>query len=221
MKSLILLSGGLDSASVLSLDHCISLALTFDYGQRPVQKEVGSARQLAAHFGIRHQVIELPWFSSYSMTKEFPMMELAQLDNAIATRKSADAVWVPNRNGIFLEIAAGIAEQGGFSKIMVGFNLEEAATFADNSEEYLLAINKALRFSTRGRVQVVSPTLAWDKRQIVASIKQKDFPWKYLWSCYDNQVKMCGRCESCQRLKRALLLNEVPVESLFIDARIR
>jgi 7-cyano-7-deazaguanine synthase len=92
------------------------------------------------------------------------------LDDAQFTQASAQAVWVPDiRNGIFLEAASGFAVKlRGASHVIVGFNREEAATFPYNSSSYLNAINKALAFSTQGRVQIVSPTVMMDKSEIVA-----------------------------------------------------
>lgn len=218
MRSLILLSGGLDSAAALCLDRSIEVALFFDYGQRPHLREKLASENLANQFGVRHIILQLPWFSEFGLTRyEVPSLMATALDDGAATRKSADAVWVPNRNGAFIEIAAGIAEAMHIQRVIVGFNREEAQTFPDNSEDYLRAINTALCYSTRQAVEVVSPTAHWTKEQIVNHLKSIGFQWKLLWSCYDAKDTMCGWCESCQRLKRALALNEIESHALFID----
>ena len=201
------------------------LALTFDYGQRSAQQEVAHAVRLAHHYDIPHRTISLPLFSDFSNaltqhTGALPHPSMKDLSDSEASLKSAKAVWVPNRNGVFLEVAAGVAEHLGADAVLVGFNREEAATFPDNSIEYMGALENALSFSTSNHVRILSPTATLDKRTIVRLGLDIGVPFACLWSCYEAQEKMCGRCESCQRLKRALCTNEVSVESLFIDSNI-
>lgn len=187
----------------------VRLALTCDYGQRAAAQEIAHARKLCDHFGIVHRVLPLTWISEFpsgltDRGSELPHPSLKQLDEMEYSTESAKAVWVPNRNGILLEAAAGFAESLGATTVIVGFNREEAATFPDNSTAYLDAINAALEFSTQGRVKVASPTASLDKRQIVAWARAHDFPLELVWSCYEARETMCGVCESCQRLQRAL-----------------
>lgn len=217
MRALILLSGGLDSsANLLSAPE---IALTFDYGQRSRWQEIAQAEALCAHFNIPHCVISIPWMAELNSglltSRSLPKPTQSELDDLSKARHFADAVWVPNRNGVFIEIAAALAESQGYDAIVVGFNREEAATFPDNSVDYLNAINRALTFSTRGKVKVIAPTAHLSKTEIVRTLG-RNFPFQKLWSCYENFDRMCGQCESCQRLKRALKENEVMDDSLFI-----
>jgi 7-cyano-7-deazaguanine synthase len=140
-----------------------------------------------------------------------------QLSEKLFSEQSAKAVWVPNRNGVFIEVAASLAEAEGHSEITVGFNSEEAGTFPDNSEEYIRAISKALSYSTQNSVRVTSPTASLNKVDIVRHAKREHFPFSLIWSCYENGSKMCGKCESCMRLKRALHANEVAYAEMFTD----
>ncbi len=208
-----LLSSGLDSSVALAMYLAsgaqVRLALTCLYGQRASDQEVQHAQEIAAYFKVPHQTLNLGWMGKFpsALTQSqnaIPNPSRADLDDAQFTQVSAKAVWVPNRNGIFLEAASGFAETLGASHVIVGFNREEAATFPDNSRSYLDAINTALAFSTQGRVQVVSPTVMMDKTEIVAWARAHHFPLHLVWSCYEAHDKMCGRCESCQRLKRAI-----------------
>lgn len=204
----------------------IGLALTFDYGQRAASCEIRQAKALAEHFGIKHRSLILPWFSEFQSSAllkpgNLPRPGSQDLNNLHYTSKSAKAVWVPNRNGIFIECAAAFAEENEMQHVIVGFNEEEAVTFPDNTEEYLAAVNGALKFSTSNQITVVSPTAKMNKREIVRHAKQRNFPFELLWSCYEGKDTMCGTCESCMRLKRALSENEVPYDSFFENAKLR
>jgi len=222
---LALLSSGLDSSVAMALAHQsggVKLAVTFDYGQRAAQRETEHAAKIARHLNISHQVITLPWFKELAsksalLSREalIPQLTLNQLSQRDVTSRSARAVWVPNRNGVFIEIGACVAESQQMSEVVVGFNREEAETFPDNSLGYLEAISSALFFSTSNRVRIVSPTVAMNKSEILKKAKALGFPFSLLWSCYENGNKMCGRCESCMRLKRALKENEVSHDELF------
>ncbi|MBI1859549.1 MAG: 7-cyano-7-deazaguanine synthase QueC [Deltaproteobacteria bacterium] len=225
MRAILLLSGGLDSSANLVLapqsGFTVTQCLTLDYGQRSRMKELAAAASLAHHFSVPNRVVALPFLaelqSGLTGREALPHPRRDELDDRAFALESADRVWVPNRNGVFLEVASALAESSGCGAVVVGFNKEEAATFPDNSQDYLQAINSALRFSTRGKVAVVSPTAMLDKTEIVARLKPTTFPWDKLWSCYESGDLMCGRCESCQRLKRALDANEVKRDSLFLD----
>ena len=230
MRAISLLSSGLDSSLALrlALEQGIEVvfALTYDYGQRAAEREIDAARQVAAHFGIPHRVLRLPFFadlkggSLLSRSEALPLPSLSDLDSRAASLQSAKAVWVPNRNGIFIEIAAAFAESEGAEALLVGFNLEEAATFPDNSAAYREAVTKSLSFSTANGVKVLSPTEKLSKREIVREAVRLAFPITLLWSCYEAGEMMCGRCESCMRMKRALTANGVKLDALFTNTSL-
>ena len=210
-----LLSGGLDSSANLALaaeqDQPV-LALTVNYGQRAVFAEIRAARKIAEYYGVEHRVIEIPWLGQLGGSAltdsgvDVPKLGANVLDERAVTEKSAKAVWVPNRNGVLINIAAALAEAREAQGVVVGFNREEAATFPDNTETYMNQATEALKFSTANHVQVVCYTVRMDKREIVQTVLnlRKPFPWDLIWSCYHAGEVACGECESCQRLKRAL-----------------
>ena len=128
----------------------------------------------------------------------------AELGDEKAELEAAKAVWVPNRNGVFLNVAAAYAEALGAGVVVAGFNREEARTFPDNSPEFVRRATAALALSTRSRVRIVSPTAKLSKSAIVRLGMELDAPLAHLWSCYGGAQRMCGSCESCARLLRAL-----------------
>lgn len=212
MKSIVLLSGGLDST--VSLAHALKesevvLTLTFDYGQRAAEKEKAAAAALAAHYKLRHRVIELPFLKEItgtalvSVDEDLPQPDLSGLDDYEKSTATAAAVWVPNRNGVFINIAAAFAEAYHCGLVVTGFNREEAVTFPDNSPEFVSAASSALSYSTLNKVKVVSYTQRLDKVEIIRLGMKLDVPFQYIWSCYKGEENMCGLCESCLRFRRA------------------
>lgn len=213
MRCVSLLSGGLDSVvatSVAAREGVVELALTADYGQRAAKPEIRAARAVCEALGIRHQVVELPWLGEITDTAlvntadELPELGTDQLDSARETEASAAAVWVPNRNGVLINIAAAFAESLGCEAVVVGFNTEEAQTFPDNTPEYAAAATEALRFSTANGVRVWSPTQELTKTAIVALGREVGAPLAHVWSCYTAGPEPCGKCESCLRSARAM-----------------
>lgn len=213
LKSVVLLSAGLDSTVNFveaTLVSSVVLALTFDYGQRAARRERERAAQIAARYGVRHEVVELPFFARFTRTSlvnhtaEVPTGGAVQIDDHGASSRTAQSVWVPNRNGIFLNVAAAFAEGEGADWIVPGFNAEEAATFPDNSEAFLAATSGALRFSTANGVETKCFTAALSKTQIVRRGLEIGAPLDLAWPCYFGENEPCGTCESCQRFRRAM-----------------
>src|SRR5579859_3472860 len=205
LKGVAVLSGGLDSTVSLAAatrEIDVVLALTFDYGQRAAQRERAASRAIARHYRIPHRVIAIPWLTALTSTAlvnrraSLPLREMSE--------RSAKAVWVPNRNGVMIEIAAAHAESLGAERLITGFNKEEAVTFPDNSPAYVGAINYALSYSTANGVRVVSFTGNLDKKGIVRLGRRLDAPLKHIWPCYQGGKRWCGECESCLRSLRAL-----------------
>ncbi len=211
-RAISILSGGLDSAVSLYLgaqEFSFVLALTFDYGQRAAAREIAAAQKICENLGIIHQIISLPWLEKIStsaltdLKSSLPQLSLSELDNLKLTDHSARAVWVPNRNGLLINIAGCFADQLQAEIILTGFNREEAMTFPDNSSEFNEAITHSLAYSTQVHPRVLSLTQSMDKSEIVQAGLKRNVPFEILWSCYTGEEKMCGQCESCMRSIRA------------------
>lgn len=224
LKSVVCLSAGLDSTVNLYAAKKFTQvvqAVTFNYGQKAAAKEISSAQALCKKLKIPHTVIELPWFKNLgnsSLTsdkQEVPTGDDVSIDNHKKSAETAKAVWVPNRNGIFLNIAAGIAESLKADLIVPGFNLEEASTFPDNSEGFMKALDISFAFSTANKVHVHCYTVSLSKVEIVRAGMSLEVPFDMIWPCYFARDKWCGECESCQRAKRAFSVNQVAVSHLF------
>ncbi len=212
-RAVVLLSSGLDSTVNLyeARERAdVVLALTFDYGQRAAPREVERASAIAEHAGVPHRVISLPWFSEFTQTAlvkreaKVPVQREVSIDDLQVSHKTAKAVWVPNRNGILLNIAAGFAEGLGADWVVPGFNREEAATFPDNSEAFLKALTSSFSYSTANKIEVVCFTAHLNKTEIVRRGRELGAPFELMWPCYFAETSPCGQCESCQRFARAM-----------------
>ena len=213
-SAIVLLSAGLDSTVnfywALSEGLEIKKVLTFHYGQRSAQREIERSRKFCSLKKLDHQLIELPWFRELGksglldLSCPLPTGEEVQIHDKEASERSKSLVWVPNRNGVFLNIAAAFAETLEADYIIPGFNLEEAQTFPDNSKEYMKALDNSFLFSTASQIKVKCYTVDMNKRQIAQKGRELGVPFDLLWPCYQGFNKICGECESCQRYKEAV-----------------
>lgn len=207
-KGIILLSGGLDSLVSLGLGiekYGISLALTFDYGQKALEQEISTSKNICDYYKIEQKVIKLDWLKNVTHTALVEDKELPEgIDNP---EDSAKSVWVPNRNGLFLNIAGSFADGNDYDYIIIGANKEEGQTFPDNTQEFIDSVNAEFEFSTQKHPKVVAPLINYDKNDIVKQAIEHNIPLEFVRSCYSNGKKHCGKCESCTRLKNALIAN--------------
>ena len=208
--AVVLLSGGLDSLVALGYladtsEYNVELALTFNYGQKSANKEIEATENICRHYGIKHKIIELDWLKD--ITKTALVSDKKLPDGNFLTEKSMKDVWVPNRNGLFLNIAAAFCDAYGYKYIIYGANKEEGATFPDNTENFRADITKTFETSTLVKPRVIAPLINYCKDDIVRIAVEKGMPLEYLWSCYNNGEKHCGRCESCYHLKKSLVAN--------------
>lgn len=204
-RAVALVSGGLDSVVSLALadrEFEVRLVLFFDYGQRALSSERASVVAAAGYYGLPIQEVGLKWLGELSPA--------AMRENRSGTPAGAEAlesledVWIPNRNGVFLNVAASFAERYGCGTVIAGFNREEAEEFPDNTPQFVDAVNDALRYSTLRSVEVRSYLQDLSKREILRRGLEVSAPLSVIWSCYRSGEKMCGTCASCLRLRSAI-----------------
>ncbi|MDP2846529.1 MAG: 7-cyano-7-deazaguanine synthase QueC [Candidatus Methanoperedens sp.] len=213
MKSIVLLSSGLDSTVAFkeAFNRCDEVVcVTFDYGQRAKEKEIEFAKKICELFNVGHIIISLPWYGTFrgALTGGGAMPKISghELDNKEVTQKTAEQVWVPARNVVFLSIGASLAENYKYDLIVTGFDAEEAATFPDNTPEFVERFNEMLKFGTLTHPAVYTPLISMSKADIVKRGVEIDAPLEWSWSCYEGGGKPCGECESCLRRGRAFEL---------------
>jgi len=205
--SVVLLSGGMDSATCLALarqrDPPVH-ALTIVYGQRH-RREVRSARALARHFGAtRHIVVDLPLGPLLSSALTDPGQRLPSRGRR---NGGIPSTYVPARNSILLSIALGYAESHHLSAIYLGANAVDYSGYPDCRPEFFRAFERLARLATkagverRERVRIEVPLLRRSKAEIVRLGDRYGVPWRLTWSCYAGGRVPCGRCDAC-RLRR-------------------
>ncbi len=209
-----LLSGGLDSAvSLVKLEvdprYHVLKAIMIDYGQRAFLQERKASSSLAQYYGIPYQVLTLDWLKDL-------LPEGLKRESNIENPTQLYQVWVPNRNGLFLNMAAAMAEGYGAKYVTFGANVDEAqAGFPDNGVPFYESLNQTLQYSTRNGVEVMAPVGHLTKIEIAQLGKDLGLPFKYIWSCYEAEDLHCGKCASCLHLKRATKAVGLPI--LFAD----
>jgi 7-cyano-7-deazaguanine synthase len=212
-SAVVLLSGGLDSlvaAHLATRAYRLRLAVTADYRQRAADAEMAAAAQQAAALGVEHQGVHLPWLGGISASAltdagaALPRLGANELDDVAAAGATAAAVWVPNRNGVLLMVAAAYAEALGCDAVVMGINAEEGATFPDNTPQFADAAQRLLGYSSARPLSVVCPVAEMTKTQMVMAAREHGIPLTTLHSCYEAGPGHCWECESCLRLKRAL-----------------
>ena len=209
-KAITVLSGGLDStvATSVYMDNYDIHALTFDYGQHSLKKELESSKQICEKLNITQTVIKLDWLNDISNStlttdKSLPQLKDDNLDDKEFCDNTAKSVWVPGRNTVFTSIALSYAESMDASIIIVGWDYEEAVTFPDNSKEYLNSFNQLIRNGSFQDIKVKAPLINMNKAEIVKKGYEINAPMDLSYSCYKGENNHCGICESCLRRKRA------------------
>lgn len=208
-KSIILLSGGLDSLVTLGYskkhtNYDVELALTFNYGQKTAQAEIEYAHKAADYYNVEHKVINLDWLKDITNTA-LVRGEVPERD--LNTKESAAQVWVPNRNALFLNIAAAFCDSFGYEFILYGANKDEGETFSDNTEAFRTSVTEVFKTSTLVHPKVIAPLINYSKDDIVKIAVRDNIPLDYVRSCYNSGSIHCGKCESCQHLIKALKNN--------------
>ena len=205
--AVILLSGGLDSATVLAIaksEGYAPYALSFSYGQRHAW-ELEAARRVAASIGvIEHRIasIDLRVFGGSALTADLPVpkgRDISQMAHGIPI------TYVAARNTIFLSFALAWAEVLGANDIFLGVNALDYSGYPDCRPEYIAAFETMANLATkagvegRQRLTIHTPLIAMTKAQIIARGLELRVDYSLTSSCYDPSPtgQPCGQCDSC------------------------
>ncbi|MCC6158975.1 MAG: 7-cyano-7-deazaguanine synthase QueC [Deltaproteobacteria bacterium] len=211
-RAVVLLSGGLDSTTVLAVarrEGYALHALTFRYGQRHAV-EIDAARRVAVSFGVlRHVIadIDLRTFGGSALTGDLPVPKGRTAD------EMADGIpvtYVPARNTIFLSFALAFAEVTRAADIFIGVNALDYSGYPDCRPEYIEAFERMANLATkagvegRTRVKIHTPLIDLTKARIIELGLSLGVDYALTTSCYDPdpEGRACGECDACRlRLK--------------------
>ena len=204
-EAIVLLSGGLDSSTVLAMagERGYELvALTFDYGQKHM-RELNSARRVAKHFKVKeHMIVPLDLGKLLKSSLTNGTLSIPKGRSKEDIGKGIPSTYVPSRNIIFLSIASSIAESRGAEAVFIAANAVDFSGYPDCTPEFITAFQKTLDVGTKagkeGRpIRVFAPVLDKSKADIVREAVRLHVPLELTWSCYEGGVKACGKCDSC------------------------
>lgn len=206
MKAIVLLSGGLDSSTVLyqaKADGCECYTMSFDYQQRH-QRELDSAEAIAKSVGVaKHQLVTFDlrqWGgsaltdSSLDLPKERSVGEMTQ---------NIPITYVPARNTIFLSFGLAYAETIHAERVYIGVNVLDYSGYPDCRPDYIQAMQEVFRLGTKqGRegqpIVIMTPLIKLKKTEIIQLGNQLGVPWEKTWSCYAGGEVACGVCDACR-----------------------
>jgi 7-cyano-7-deazaguanine synthase len=200
-KAVCIISGGMDSAlsaKIAQNEGYDIIALHFNYNQRTQQKELESYRKIIKELNVINSYeIDLPFFSQIGASA------LTDTTIDVPTGGLEDGVpitYVPFRNGIFLSIAASIAEKHQATAIYIGVVQEDSSGYPDCRDSYIKAMQQAINLGTKDetKITIQMPLVHLSKAQIVQKSIELNVPLQYTWSCYKNEDKACGVCDSCR-----------------------
>ncbi|MDR1816646.1 MAG: 7-cyano-7-deazaguanine synthase QueC [Puniceicoccales bacterium] len=210
-KSVVILSGGLDSTVLLAklvADGRRCLALTFNYGQRHA-REIEAARAIAAALGVEHTVGDLRGIAALFGSNCLTDAALPVPDGHY-TEERMKATVVPGRNLLFLSAAAALAFSRGCDTVAYGAHGGDHAIYPDCRPEFANALEKAIALADWHHVALERPFVSLTKADIVRLGAEIGAPLELTWSCYRGGDTHCGRCGTCVERREAFALAGVP-----------
>jgi len=200
-KAVCVMSGGMDStlsAYMMKNDGYEIIGVHFNYDQRTQTKELECFESICKDLDVKEKyVLDLDFFK--------------QLGASALTDKSIDVptggveegvpiTYVPFRNGIFLSMSGAIAEKEGAEVISIGVVEEDSSGYPDCRESYIKSMEESINLGTKDEtnIEIKMPLVHLKKSQIVQKALELNVPLHLTWSCYKNEDKACGVCDSCR-----------------------
>ena len=200
-KAVCVMSGGMDStlsAYMMKNDGYEIVGVHFNYDQRTQKKELECFYKICKDLNVKEKyILDLDFF------KQLGASALTDKSIEIPTGGVGEGVpvtYVPFRNGIFLSMAGAIAEKEGASVISIGVVEEDSSGYPDCRESYIKSMQESINLGTKDETKITinMPLVNLKKSQIVKKSLELSVPLKLTWSCYKNNHKACGVCDSCR-----------------------
>ena len=214
--SLIVLSGGMDSVTLLyDYRDVVALAVTFDYGSNHNAREIACARIHCQRLGIEHIVIPLAFVAKYFKSSLLSGADAIPEGNY--DDENMKSTVVPFRNGIMLAVACGIAESRDLRRVMLANHFGDHAIYPDCRRDFVDAMSEAMRCGTYCGVTVFAPYTDITKADIARRGAQLGIDYAETYSCYKGGEHHCGRCGTCRERREALAEAGIADPTLYDD----
>jgi len=211
MKTVILLSGGLDSSVLASHEAEAGravAALSFDYGARHNAREIPAARALADKLGVRFELVDLGFVGRLF---DSDLLESGgEVPDGHYTDESMKRTVVPFRNAILLAVATGFAESLGAEAVALAAHAGDHTIYPDCRPRFMEAMGEAMRAGTYAGIRLHCPFLELDKAALVRRGAELGVDFAATWSCYKGRERHCGTCGTCVERREAFQLAGVP-----------
>lgn len=201
VDSVAIVSGGMDSVTLLhhlvKVDGRRPAVITFGYGQKH-DKEIDLARRQVALLGLaQHQVLDLALLRPLFAASALVSAELAVPDVDAVRGDPQPPTYVPNRNMIFLALAAAYAETVGVTAVFYGAQQHDLYGYWDTTPDFLARLNAVYSLNRKTPVQIEAPFVHDSKTNILRRGLALGVDYGLTWSCYEGQALACGRCPTC------------------------
>lgn len=218
-KGVVLLSGGMDSTTVLyhalkQDEVTLNAALSFDYGQRH-STELNYASRMASKHGIDHEIISLRDVTRF--LKGSALTDDIEVPHGHYAEDNMRVTVVPNRNSMMLNIAAAVAIGTGAGRVYAAMHAGDHPVYPDCRPEFVSALQTTLRYATETTVEIWTPFIMWGKDKIVKHGHDLGVPFEETWSCYEGSNVHCGKCGTCVERAEAFHLAGVDDPTLYQD----
>lgn len=202
-KSLIILSGGMDSVTLLyDKKDEIAVAVTFDYGSNHNKREEEFAKYHCEKLGIEHIIIPLTFIHDYF--KSSLLEGASAIPDGHYEDETMKSTVVPFRNGIMLSVACGLAESRELEKVLIANHFGDHAIYPDCRKGFIDAMSEAMRNGTYKGITIDAPYTTITKTDIAKIGKSLGIDYSKTYSCYKGGEKHCGKCGTCVERKEAL-----------------
>ena len=200
-KAVCIISGGMDSAlgaKLAQIEGYEIISLHFNYGQLTEKKELESFRNIAKKLNaIESYEIDLDFF------KQIGASALTDSSLEVPTagvEAGVPITYVPFRNGIFISIATALAEKHGAEALFIGVVEEDSSGYPDCRDSYITSMEQSINLGTKDetKLAIKMPLVHLKKYEIVQKAIELNVPLEDTWSCYKNEDKACGLCDSCR-----------------------
>ncbi len=205
-KTLVLLSGGMDSTSALywaRQEHEIVGAVSFDYGSKHNHKEIALAAWHCGHLDVWHDIVALPFVNE--LFSSDLLKSGGDIPDGHYEEQSMKQTVVPFRNGIMLAIACGIAESRGADALVIAAHAGDHAIYPDCREPFMRAMADTMREGTYAHIELLRPFIHLDKAAIAKLGAALGVDHAKTWSCYKGGEIHCGTCGTCVERREAFI----------------